>query len=69
MDIRNNEKGVVLAIVLGIIALMVFSTVSLGVMIQQDVRLIRHIKDSEQAKYVAEAGINHALADIKENGF
>jgi len=69
MDIQNNKKGVVLAIVLGVVALMVLSTVSLGVMIQQDVRLIRRVKEVEQAQYVAEAGINHALADIKENGF
>ncbi|MDD5633924.1 MAG: pilus assembly PilX N-terminal domain-containing protein [Candidatus Omnitrophica bacterium] len=67
--IKKDQKGVVLAIVLGVVALMTMSTLSLSVMIQQDIRLIQSVKEKEQARYMAEAGINHAFARIKDQGY
>ncbi|MBD3426172.1 MAG: hypothetical protein GF409_02955 [Candidatus Omnitrophica bacterium] len=66
--LRSNT-GSVLPIVLIFIALIALNTISLSTVLQRDVRLIRRIKDVEQARHIAEAGINHALADIKANGF
>ena len=60
----NNKKGSVLALVMGFITLMVLSAVSLSSLIQRDVILIQKVSQNDQARYVAEAGINHALAKI-----
>ncbi|MEE8576151.1 MAG: hypothetical protein V3T31_02740, partial [candidate division Zixibacteria bacterium] len=65
----TDRKGVVLVIVMSFVALMVLSVVSLSTMIQRDVRLIQRIKEKEQACFVAEGGVHHALAKIKSEGF
>lgn len=59
----------VLVIVMSFMTLMALSMVSLSTMIQQDVKLIEISKEREQARFLAEAGINHALAKIKAAGF
>ncbi len=66
---RKDKKGVVLVLMMAFTAIIVASTVSLSTMIGNDVSIIRHIKDMEQARYLAEAGINHALAKMKTEGF
>ena len=66
---KRQEQGFVLVLSLLFIALMVLSTVSLSTMIQQNVRLIEKIKEKEQARFMAEAGINHALGEIKDSGY
>ena len=65
----KNKSGMVLVIVLAFMALMILSTVSLSTMIQQDINLIRGVKEKEQARFAAEAGINHALGKIDADGF
>jgi hypothetical protein len=65
----NNEKGQVLAIVLVFVALMVMSTLYLGNMMRTDVDLVKRMKERDQALYLSEAGINHALAKMKKDGF
>jgi hypothetical protein len=65
----NNDKGQVLVIVMAFVALMLMSIVYLGNMMKQSVALIQRSKLNEQALYVAEAGINHALAKIRDEGF
>ena len=65
----QSQKGTVMPIVLSFIFLMVLSTVTLSTMVQRDVRLVQKITESGQEKFLAEAGLNHALADIRENGF
>ena len=67
--LANNEKGQVLAIVMAFVALMLMSTIYLGNMMQQSVALVKRAKLNEQVLYVAEAGINHALAKIRDEGF
>jgi len=66
---KRNRKGIVLAMVLGFLALMVMSVLPLASMIQQDARLIVHVREKEQARFMAEAGVNHALAKIRNDGF
>ncbi len=65
----KDQKGLILILVLFFVALMALGTLSLSTMIQRDVRLIRRLKEQEQARFIAEAGINHALAKIKTGGF
>ena len=67
--VKNGERGTVLIIVMSFIFLMVLSTVTLSTVVQRDVKLVERILKAEQAEYMAEAGINHALAEIMENGF
>jgi len=67
--VKNDEKGIILFIVMSFIAIMLLSTVSLSTMIQRDVRFVEHINEEEQARFMAEAGINHALGKIKSDGF
>lgn len=66
---RKNRKGMVLAMVLGFLALMVLSVLPLSSMVQQDARLIERVREKEQARFMAEAGINHALSNIQNDGF
>jgi hypothetical protein len=65
----TGQKGAVMVVTMALMALMVMSTVFLGVMLQQDVALITKVKSKSQARYMAEAGIYHALAKIKLSGF
>ncbi|MEA3488826.1 MAG: hypothetical protein U9R44_00585 [Candidatus Omnitrophota bacterium] len=63
------QKGMVLILVMSFMALMIMGAVALSTMIQRDVGLIRRAKEKEQAILVAEAGIYHALAKIRQDGF
>jgi cytoskeletal protein CcmA (bactofilin family) len=65
----KNNKGQILIIVMGFIVLMIFTTVSLSFMMQQDVRLVERVKQQEQARLIAEAGINHALVKMNDEGY
>ncbi|MGD2278612.1 MAG: hypothetical protein PVH45_00780 [Candidatus Omnitrophota bacterium] len=65
----NNEKGQVLVITLIFMALMMMSLLYLGNMMKQDVALIKSVKLREQALSLAEAGIYHALAEMKQDGY
>ena len=74
IDILKNqgkgEQGVVLVIVLSFVALMVLSTVAFTAILKRDIDLIGHAKSSEQARNIAEAGVNHAIAKMLEvDGF
>ena len=64
-----NQKGQILIISMAFVLLMVLSTVLLGNMLQQDVQLVAKVKSKAQARYMAEAGINHAMAKLKLDGF
>lgn len=65
----RGRRGTVLVIVMGLVALMAMSTISLATMIKQNIELIRRAKFNAQAQYAAEAGINHAFARFKTEGF
>ena len=64
-----NQRGQVLIVVMGLIVLMVITTISLSSMMQQDVRLVRRVKEKEQARLLAEAGVNRALVKINDDGY
>jgi hypothetical protein len=51
------------------LALALLSITLLIGILQQDVRLISRVKSKAQARYMAEAGLNHALAKLKLDGF
>ncbi|MGB2630119.1 MAG: hypothetical protein WBD17_02660 [Candidatus Omnitrophota bacterium] len=65
----GNQKGQILGIVLAFVFLMALLIILLINVIKQDAYLIQKVKFREQAQYVAEAGIYHALARMKEEGF
>ena len=65
----SDQKGVVLVVVLSFVALMVLSTVMFTGILKRDIELIGRAKLSEQAKNVAEAGVNHAIAKLIADGF
>ena len=67
--LKSDQDGMILVLVMSFMALIILSTVSLSTMVQRDVRLIQRIKEKEEARLVAEAGINHALAKLKADGF
>ena len=64
----KNQKGVVLIVVLGFVLLMSITTMFFIDIMKQDMELIARAKGMEQARNLAEAGINHALAEIRANG-
>ena len=70
--VRNSgsgQKGMVMVIVMVFTGLMVLSAAFLSTMILRDTRLIQRAKAREQARFMAEAGLHHAFAKIKKDGF
>ncbi|MGB2705418.1 MAG: hypothetical protein WBC74_00950 [Candidatus Omnitrophota bacterium] len=59
-----NKKGIIFIAVMIISMLMVFIAVAASNMILQDVHIVRHLKYSIQAQYLAEAGVSDALARL-----
>lgn len=59
-----DKKGAVFITVLIISMLMVFIAISASNMLLQDAHMIRHLKHSTQAQYLAEAGISDALVTL-----
>ena len=60
----KSEKGAIFITVLIISMLTIFIAVGASNMLLQDVHMIKHLKRSMQAQYVAEGGISDALAKI-----
>jgi hypothetical protein len=67
--VKNDETGAVLVMVMILMGLMLLSTAFLATMIRQQTDLVRRTKDFSQAQYMAEAGISHALAVIKNESY
>ena len=61
-----QRKGIVLVVVLGFVLLMTFSAVMIMTVLRQDIEMVAHVKFIEQARQIAEAGINHAFARVTE---
>ena len=66
---KSGERGMALVVVMLFVGIMSVSLMSLAVMVQRDMYLVERIKSNDQARFLAEAGVNYALADIKANGF
>lgn len=65
----ENEKGMVLVMVMAFVLLMAISAISFTTVLRRDIELIARAKLSEQAKNVAEAGVHHSLAKLFTEGF
>jgi len=65
----QKEKGVVLIMVLILAALMTATATTYAPFLSMNAELIAVAKTKEQARNIAEAGINHAFAKIKAQGF
>lgn len=66
---RKNVRGIILVNTLFFSLLMVLVSLAGSNMIMQDVRIVETLKFSTQARYLAEAGINAALAQLADNTF
>ncbi|UCD55106.1 MAG: pilus assembly PilX N-terminal domain-containing protein [Candidatus Omnitrophota bacterium] len=64
-----NKKGAVFITVMVISMLMIFIAVTASNMLLQDAHMIKHLKYSTQAQYLAESGISEALVTLADNGF
>ena len=65
----RNKKGAIFISVLGISVLMIFVALTISNILIQDAHMIQHLKNSQKAQYLAEAGINDALATLVSLGF
>lgn len=66
--LNKNTKGVMFVTVMLTLMLMISIAVSASNMLLQDTYMIKRLKRSTQAQYLAEAGINDALATLAELG-
>ena len=64
-----NKKGAIFITVMLISMLLIFIAVSASNMLLQDVHMIKHLKRSTAAQYIAEAGVNDGLATLINSGF
>ncbi len=64
-----NKKGAIFITVMIISMLMIFIAVTASNMLMQDAHMIKHLKYSTQAQYLAESGISEALVTLADNGF
>ena len=69
MKIINSTRGAVFITAIVISLLMILIAVAGSNMMMQDIHMVRHLRQTTQAHYLAEAGISHALAWLNENGF
>ena len=65
----RNTKGAIFITAMVISMLMILVGVSASNMLLQDVYMVKYLKRSTTAQYIAEAGISAALATLIQNGF
>ncbi len=65
----EGKKGMVLALALAIMTIFIVGVVSMSIMVKRDANLIRRVNNSNDAKMLADAGIEHAIAKLKKDGF
>jgi len=66
---NKKTKGIVFVTVIVISMLMIFMAVGASNMLLQDAHMVKRLKRSVQAQYLAEAGISDALATLATIGF
>ncbi len=64
----KNSKGTIFITVIVISALMIFIIVAVSNMILQDTHMVKRLRYSTQAQYLAESGISDALATLATSG-
>ena len=65
----KNSKGLIFITVIVIAALMIFIIVAASNMILQDTHMVKRLRYSTQAQYLAEAGISDAMSTLATSGF
>ncbi|MBF0217519.1 MAG: hypothetical protein HQL30_11060 [Candidatus Omnitrophica bacterium] len=65
----GGKRGVVLVVALAFMALLIFGVTSLALMIQTDAGFVKKTRDMAAARFAAEAGINHALANLDSSTY
>ena len=65
----KDQKGTVFIIVMVVSMLMILIAVSISNILLQDAHMIRHIRYSTKARYLAEAGVSDALSTLSTAGF
>ncbi len=64
----RGRKGFVMMMVMAFVLLMSMAVLSFSVMIKNDMTLIARAKTGQQARNLAEAGIYHSLAKLRNSG-
>ena len=64
-----NKKGTIFIAVMTLSLIMTIIGVSVSNMLLRDARMIRHLKQSTQAQFIAEAGISDAITTLATSGF
>lgn len=67
MKIKRNEKGVILIITLWVLAILSLLAISFSQRMRLEIKLAKFQIDSLKALYLAQAGINYALAKLKKD--
>jgi len=65
----KSVRGMIFITVMVISMLMILIGVSASNMLLQDAHMVKHLKRSMQAQYIAEAGVSDALASLVASGF
>jgi len=69
MSRLRSEKGMILPFAVATLAIMIMLCFFFADIIQRDAKLIDKVIKKDKARYIAEAGVQYALADLRENGF
>ena len=64
---RNSSSGVAVILALGILTLLIIMAVTFATTMQIDQLAAGNSRDALQAKLLADAGINEAIADLKSH--
>lgn len=67
MKIKQNEKGVILIITLWVLAILGLLAISFSHQMRIEIKLTKFQVDSLRALYLANAGINYAIAKLKKD--
>lgn len=62
-----HKKGTIFIITIAMALVMSVIAVSVANMVMQDTHMIKKLRHNMQAQYLAEAGINHALAELADS--
>ncbi|MFH1305885.1 MAG: hypothetical protein ABIH74_05755, partial [Candidatus Omnitrophota bacterium] len=66
---RTQNKGSILILVMVFVLLMSATVLAFTSVLRGDIELVKRATRNEQAKNIAESGINHARAKLEEEGF
>jgi type II secretory pathway component PulK len=68
VTMKNNVRGSILIVVVGILGLLVLMTVSIGRRANQELGLIKYSLQKMQSRYLAWAGFYNTLNELRQDG-